>query len=76
MPKCAGESLLQPLNKDQSAAVLTFHMVQGKIRNSDIVGQSTEVKSARGAVLSLDAIEGARVNSARVVHADIRGTTE
>ena len=76
MPKCAGESLLQPRNKDQSAAVLTFHMMQGKIMNTDIVGQSTEVKSARGAVLSVDAIDGARVNSASAVHADVGGTTE
>ena len=44
--------------------------------NTDIVGQSTEVKSARGAVLSVDAIDGARVNSASVVHADVGSTTE
>ena len=44
--------------------------------NTDIVGQSTEVKSARGTVLSVDAIDGARVNSVSVVHADIGGTTE
>ena len=76
VPKCADESLLQPRNKDQSAAVLTFHMVQGKIMITDIVGQSTEVKSARGSVLPVDAIDCARVDSASVVHADIGGITE
>ena len=36
-------------------------MVPAKIMTTDIVGQSTDVKSARGSVLSVDAIHGACV---------------
>ena len=76
MPECAGESLLELRNRDQLTAVLTFHLVPGKILSTDLVGQSTEVKSARGSVLPVDAIDGARVDSVGVVHADIGGITE
>ena len=58
------------------AAVLTIHMAPAKIMSTDIVGQSTDVKSARGSVLSVDAIDGARVDSAIIDHADIRRITE
>ena len=51
-------------------------MAPAKIMSTDIVGQSTDVKSARGSVLSVDAIDGARVDSTSVVHADIGGATE
>ena len=46
-PEHTGESLLKPRNKYQWVAVLTFHMVPGKIMSTDIAGQSTEVESAR-----------------------------
>ena len=76
VPECAGESLLKLRNKDRLSDVLTFHLVPGKIMSTDIVGQSTEVKSARGSVLSVDAIDSVRVDSASVVHADIGRITE
>ena len=76
MPECAGESWLKPRKKDRSAAVLTFYMVPGKIMSTDLVGQSTEVKSVRGPVLSVDAIDGVRVDSASVFHADTGRITE
>ena len=45
-------------------------MAPAKIMSTDIVGQSTDVKSARGSVLSVDAIDGARVDSASVDYAE------
>ena len=44
--------------------------------STDIVGQSTEVKSVRGPVHFLDVIDGVGVDSASVVHADIERVTE
>ena len=44
--------------------------------STGIVGQSTEVRSVRGSVLSVDAIDGVRVDSASVVHADNGRITE
>ena len=78
MPECAGESLLELRNKDHLAAVLAFHLVPGKIMSTDVVGQSTEGKSVRGSVHSVDAIDGVGVDvdSASVVHADIGRITE
>ena len=78
MPECAGESLLELRNRDQLAAVLTLHLVPGKIMSTDIVGQSTKVKSVRGPVHSVDAIDGVGVlvDSASLVHADIERITE
>ena len=76
VPECAGEILLELRSKAQLAAVLTFHLVPGKIVSTDIVGQSTEVRSAGGPVLSVGATDGMRMDSASVVHADIGRITE
>ena len=71
LPEGTVENLLKPENKDQLVAVLTYHVVPGKIMSTDIAGQSTEVESVQGSALSVDAIDGVRVDNANVVAADI-----
>lgn len=71
LPEGTLENLLKPENKDQLVAVLTYHVVPGKIMSTDIAGQSTEVESVQGSALSVDATDGVRVDNANVVAADI-----
>lgn len=71
LPAGTVENLLKPENKDQLVAVLTYHVVPGKVMSGDIAGKSLEVASVQGGNLSVDATDGVKVDNANVVTADI-----
>ena len=71
LPEGTVENLLKPENKDQLIAVLTYHVVPGKIMSSDIAGTATMVESVQGSELDVNAIDGVTVDGATVVTADI-----
>ena len=71
LPEGTVENLLKPENKDQLVAVLTYHVVPGKIMASDVAGKAMEVASVQGSELSVDATNGVTVDNANVVAADI-----
>ncbi len=71
LPDGTVENLLKPENKDQLVAVLTYHVVPGKIMSSDIAGKTAEVATVEGSKLSVDATDGVKVDNAKVVSADI-----
>lgn len=45
LPKGTVEDLLQPENKAKLIAILTYHVVPGKIMSGDIKGKKTDVKT-------------------------------
>ena len=71
LPEGTVENLLKPENKDQLIAVLTYHVVPGKIMSSDIAGTETMVESVQGSELDVNATDGVTVDGATVVTADI-----
>ena len=71
LPEGTVENLLKPENKDQLIAVLTYHVVAGKIMSSDIAGTKAMVESVQGSELDVDATNGVTVDGATVVTADI-----
>ena len=71
LPEGTVENLLKPENKDQLIAVLTYHVVSGKIMSSDIAGTKAMVESVQGSELDVDATNGVTVDGATVVTADI-----
>ena len=71
LPAGTVEDLLKPENKDKLVAVLTYHVVAGKVMSADIAGKSMQVASVQGGNLSIDAMNGAKVDGANVVTADI-----
>ncbi len=71
LPEGTVDNLLKPENQDQLVAVLTYHVVPGKVMSTDIAGQSLEVESVQGSALSVDATSGVTVDGATVVAADI-----
>lgn len=74
LPAGTVENLLKPENKDQLVAVLTYHVVPGKIMSSDIAGQTAMVKTVQGSDLSVDATDGVKVDEATVVSADVEAS--
>ena len=71
LPKGTVEDLLKPENKEKLAAILTYHVVPGKVMASDIKGKKENVKSVQGGDLAVDATNGVKINDATVVTADI-----
>ena len=71
LPEGTVESLLKPENKDELIAVLTYHVVAGKIMSSDIAGKEAMVESVQGSELDVNATNGVTVDGATVITADI-----
>jgi len=71
LPKGTVEDLLKPENKERLVAVLTYHVVPGKIMSGDIAGKSQMVKTVQGSKLSVDATKGVKVDNAKVISADV-----
>jgi uncharacterized surface protein with fasciclin (FAS1) repeats len=70
LPAGTVETLLKPENKDQLAAVLTYHVVPGKITAAEVVKVS-EAKTVNGAPLKIMASgDKVMINDANVVKAD------
>ena len=72
LPAGTVEKLLKPENKDQLTAVLTYHVVSGKVMAADVVKLS-EAKTVNGASLKI-AVTGDKVminDTATVAKADI-----
>ncbi len=67
IPKADLDKLLA--NKDKLKAVLTYHVVPGKLVVADI--NAVKVKSVQGEQLTLDTKGGVMVNKAKVVSANV-----
>ena len=74
LPAGTVENLLKPENKDQLIAVLTYHVVPGKVMSSDIAGKDLEVKTVQGSMVEIDATSGVKVDGANVMTADIEAS--
>ncbi len=75
LPAGTVESLLKPENKARLVAVLTYHVVPGKVMSSDIAGKSTAVATVQGQSVKVDAsMGGVKVDSAKVTSADIEAS--
>ncbi len=73
LPASTVEKLLQPENKAQLVAILTYHVVPGETMSSDIAGKKLEVATVEGEKVSIDASDGAvMVDNAKVVQADVK----
>ncbi len=71
LPKGTVATLLKPENKAKLAAILTYHVVPGKVMSGDIAGKKLQAASVQGQKISIDATNGVKVDGANVVKADI-----
>lgn len=71
LPAGTVETLLKPENKDQLTAILTYHVVPGKMKAADVV-KLTEAKTVNGKPLSISVKGGSvMINGAKVTTADV-----
>ncbi len=70
LPAGTVESLLKPENKEKLVAVLTYHVVPGKVMAADV--KTMKAKTVNGKELSIKAESGAvTVDAAKVVKTDV-----
>jgi len=71
LPAGTVETLLKPENKDELVAILTYHVVPGKVMAADVV-KLDEAKTVNGKMVDIK-VEGetVMVNNAKVTKADI-----
>ena len=75
LPRGTVENLLKPENMDQLVAVLTYHVVPGKILSTDIMMGSSSVATVQGSsVMIMKSSNAVKINQATVVAADIEAT--
>jgi uncharacterized surface protein with fasciclin (FAS1) repeats len=65
--------LLKPENKDKLVAILTYHVVPGKVLAADVLKlkNGTKVKTVQGSSLKVSNKHGVKVDKANVVKTDI-----
>lgn len=74
LPAGTVESLLKPENKDQLVKILTYHVVPGSIKSSDLK-DGMEVETVQGQKVTVKLADGkAMINKATVTAADIEAT--
>ena len=71
LPAGTVESLLKPENKQQLVAILTYHVVPGKVMSGDIAGKKMDVATVQGGKINVNASKGVMINDANVTKADI-----
>jgi uncharacterized surface protein with fasciclin (FAS1) repeats len=72
LPEGTIPQLLDPANRDQLVAILTYHVVPSEVPSSAAVGETVELDTVEGSSLTVDGTgEGVTVDGAQVVQADI-----
>lgn len=75
LPAGTVETLLKPENKDKLVAVLTYHVVPGKVMKDDIAGQVVMPQTVEGETVTIDAINGnPMINGANIVATDVEAS--
>jgi uncharacterized surface protein with fasciclin (FAS1) repeats len=74
LPAGTVADLVKPENKAKLAAILTLHVMAGKVMAADVSGKKLSPASVNGEALHVDGTAGVTVNGATVVAADIACT--
>lgn len=73
LPEGTVETLLMPENKDQLTAILTYHVVPGKVMSGDL-SNGMMAETVQGGSVSIMTEDGVTVDGANVTAADIEAS--
>ncbi|MEM7745842.1 MAG: fasciclin domain-containing protein [Pseudomonadota bacterium] len=72
LPAGTVDALLKPENRDQLVAILTYHVVPGKVMSADLAGKKLSPATVQGSTVDIDATGGGvTVDGANVVATDV-----
>ncbi len=72
LPPGTVEALLK--NKAKLRAILTYHVIPGRVKAADVAGKSLQVKTVEGQPVNVDGSFGVKVNDAHVIQPDIEAS--
>ena len=70
LPEGTVEDLLMPENIDTLTAILTYHVVEGRVMSTDL-SDGMMATTVSGAMITVDLSNGVMINGASVIAADI-----
>lgn len=73
LPEGTVETLLKPENKDQLIAILTYHVVSGKVMSTDLM-DDMKAATVQGGEITINLENGVMINDASVAAADIEAS--
>lgn len=73
LPEGTLEMLLKPENKDALTAVLTYHVVPGAVKSTDLT-DGQKAATVQGEEIMVDLSDGVKISGATVVAADVEAT--
>ena len=74
LPAGTVETLLEPENKDQLAAILKLHVIAGqKVKSADLAGKTLTAETLNGTI-AIDGTNGVKINDATVITADVKAS--
>lgn len=73
LPAGTVENLLKPENKDQLVAVLTYHVIPGKVMSTDL-SEGLKAATVQGGEVTITLDGGAKVDGAVISTADIEAS--
>ena len=73
LPAGTVEDLLKPENKDKLTAVLTYHVIAGKVMSGDL-SDGMQAATVNGAEVTITTADGSKVNGANITGADIEAS--
>lgn len=73
LPAGTVENLLKPENKDQLVAVLTYHVIAGKVMSTDL-SQGLMAPTVQGSSVTIILEGGAKVDGANIIATDIEAS--
>jgi len=71
LPKGTVENLLKPENKDQLAAILTFHVVPGRVFSGDVLSKGELTSLQGGKLKAAMKDDAAFINGAKILATDL-----
>ena len=71
LPAGTVESLLMPQNKSKLVALLTYHVVPGRVASADLAGVTATPATVQGGTLAVDTSGGVKVGGATVTTPDV-----
>jgi len=73
LPPQTLSDLLKPENREKLTAILTYHVVPGKVTASQVANISQAI-TVQGQSLKVDTKDGVKINDAKVIAADVEAS--
>ncbi len=73
VPQQTLDHLLQPENKNKLAAILTYHVVPGKVTSHEVIAMNSAT-TLQGEKLNISKQDGMTINEAKAIVTDVEAT--